>query len=492
MNLNIGFSSYNKEHTMKSIFFYLSVAVYVVATNFVQAAHVTPEYQPEPPPRDWPDLNNSTTLPKEAASHETIITDIDEAGLLAKPVLLNLLLDKSVLHNDMEGIRVLLPVYRKLPIEERDSVLQQLAESKLAMNEGNFGQAAHILRSLIADKPDSDVIRLYLAIALFYDKQDAAAQSQFNKLMAQTALPEREKQLIAAFNEQLRHRYRWQFDGGLNYSYEPNINNAPTIKQQGNLHTDTESESVSGITYRLNAEKDWPLADNWLAKFSADLYGKYYPSAKNYNDLLLSGAIGIGYRDARWDIALMPYATHRRFGEDTLPYSDALGVKLDIQTQISPKWRLLNTVSGEKIHYEKRFRFNGNRLRMGQTVIYQARPQQAWFGGIEFERENLHDKDNSNRQWTASLGWIQEWPKGLSSRTGIAWSQQKYRAPMPWPILETRRDQTLRFQLSLWHRNIHFWGITPRLTAQHIRNQSNVFFYGYKKNNLFLEFSKTF
>ncbi|UOO76985.1 surface lipoprotein assembly modifier [Neisseria sp. Dent CA1/247] len=469
------------------------VCLLLFAAAFARAETVNPEYRPEPLPQAMPEFRQPETpaavLPSAETGH---ITDIDEAGLLAQPQLLNRLLDQSVMDNDIEGIRVLLPVYRKLPDTVRDDILLRLAKSKLSMYEGRFAEAASLLRGLIAEKPESDVIRFHLALALFYDNQDRAAQDQIDKLLAQTALPEREKNLLAAFQEELQKRHRWRFDGGLNYTYEPNINNAPAVKQEGRLKSEAEAENVSGIAYRFGAEKDRPLTGNWLAKFSADLYGKYYPSAKHYNDLAVQAAAGIGYRNANRAFSLMPYAQHRRFGEDAEPYSDSFGTKFDTDIRLNPKWRIINHVAAEKIRYENRTRFNGNILRFGQTVVYQADPRQAWFGGYEFERENLRDRDNSNRRQAVSLGWIQEWPKGFSSRASATWGKRTYRAPMPWPILETRRDRTLGLNLSLWHRNIHFWGVTPRLTMRHTRNRSNVFLYDYRKNNLFVEMTKTF
>lgn len=477
---------------MNTKFFY-TFALLLAAS--AQAETLTPEYRPEPLPQNLPEprtIETAVPVPSENRVSDTAVTDIDEAGLLAQPVLLNRLLDQSVMENDAEGMRLLLPVYRQLPDNVRDGILLRLAESKLALHEGRFAEAANILRSLIAEKPESDVIRFHLALALFYDNQDPAAQNQIDKLLAQTALPEREKNLLAAFQTELQKRHRWRFDGGLSYTYEPNINNAPAVKEQGRLKSEAEAENASGIAYRFGAEKDWPLAGNWLAKFSTDLYGKYYPSAKQYNDLAVQTAAGIAYRNAAWEISLMPYAQHRRFGEHVKPYSDSFGAKLDSSVRLSPKWQLNHHLSGEKIRYEQRKRFNGNIVRFGQTAVYRANPQQTWFGGYEFERENLRDKDHSNRRHAVSLGWIQEWPKGFSTRTSASFGQRRYLAPMPWPVLETRRDKTLNLSISLWHRNVHFLGITPRLTFRHTRNRSNVFLYGYRKNNLFVEMSKTF
>lgn len=469
----------------------------VVLTTHAQT--ITPEYQPESLQTELPKLpDRSSTIWIPPINHESEqVKEIDEATLLAQPKLLNLLLDKSVLNNDMEGIRILLPVYHKLPETQRDNILIHLANSKLSMYEGKFSQAISDLRAIIAAHPELDAVRMYLAIALFYDHQDVAAKDQFDKLMAQTELPDKEKQLIKKFTNQLQQRHQWQFDGGINYTHEPNINNAPLIKQQGNINTDTHSESANGIIYRFNAQKDWALPHSLLAKFSADVYGRYYPTNTQYNDLLTEVSTGMGYRNALFDVYFMPFIGHRWWQGDAQKsglhsYSRTWGVNLGLNTQLNHQWRIHNHARIEKVKHQHRYRFDGIRKQISTTLIYQSNPRQAWFSGISHRREDLHDVDNGSSEWTASLGWIQEWKKGFSTRSHFSFAQQKYHAAMPWPILYTRKDHRLQWQLSAWHRNIHFWGVTPRITWQYIRNKSNVFLYDYRKNNLFIEFSKTF
>lgn len=470
-------------------------------TPSLQAQTVTAEQRPEQPEPKLPELQQpEQSRWKPTTTSETKIQDIDEKTLLQQPNLLNLLLDKSVMNNDFEGIKVLLPVYRKLTDTRRDDTLLLLAEGKLAMFEGNFSQAVTLLRQIISERPELNAIRMYLAIALFYDQQDIAAQDQFDKLLAQTELSEQEKAVIEQFTRQLQQRHRWQFNGGINYAHEPNINNAPIVREQGNINTDTKPEKASGIVYHFSADKDWALPRGFLLKSAFGIYGKHYPGHQRYNDLLADVGLGIGYRNARFDVALMPFVTKRWWqgynensGQSGLQsYSDSFGTSLSVQSRLSRRWRSHHYARIEKTNHEERFRFDGIRRQIGQTLIYQASPQQAWFGGIDYQQEKLHDADNSNHLLTGSLGWIQEWPKGFSTRSRIAWGRQKYHAPMPWPILKTRKDNSLQMQVSVWHRNIHFWGITPRLTWQRIRNKSNVFLYDYQKNNVSLEFSKQF
>ena len=46
--------------------------------------------------------------------------------------------------------------------------------------------------------------------------------------------------------------------------------------------------------------------------------------------------------------------------------------------------------------------------------------------------------------------------------------------------------------LTVWNRNLYFWGITPRLTFSWDKTKSNHFYYDNHNMDVYLEFSKSF
>ncbi|WGE69356.1 surface lipoprotein assembly modifier [Actinobacillus equuli subsp. haemolyticus] len=82
-------------------------------------------------------------------------------------------------------------------------------------------------------------------------------------------------------------------------------------------------------------------------------------------------------------------------------------------------------------------------------------------------------------------------PFGLSTRLSINYAQKNYKAPMPIFGI-TQRNKEYGASLSLWHRAVHYWGITPRLTYSFNKVKSNHVFYSYDKHRAFVEFSKRF
>ncbi|MDD2157958.1 surface lipoprotein assembly modifier [Glaesserella parasuis] len=58
---------------------------------------------------------------------------------------------------------------------------------------------------------------------------------------------------------------------------------------------------------------------------------------------------------------------------------------------------------------------------------------------------------------------------------------------------QVRKDREVGLDVTLWHRNLHFWGITPKISYQYQRVNSNlVDLYSYKRNRVYLSFEKSF
>ena len=99
--------------------------------------------------------------------------------------------------------------------------------------------------------------------------------------------------------------------------------------------------------------------------------------------------------------------------------------------------------------------------------------------------------DNFNR-YGNRLAWGQEWPQGISTRVQAGLAQRRYQTASFFSEGKKRRDTEWNTSLSLWHRALHFGGMTPRLTVAYHRNHSNDAFYEYDKLRTFIELNKAF
>ena len=55
-----------------------------------------------------------------------------------------------------------------------------------------------------------------------------------------------------------------------------------------------------------------------------------------------------------------------------------------------------------------------------------------------------------------------------------------------------REDKEYNANLSVWHRGVHFFGITPRLVFSYSKIDSNNRFYSYDTSKVYMDFTKTF
>lgn len=73
-------------------------------------------------------------------------------------------------------------------------------------------------------------------------------------------------------------------------------------------------------------------------------------------------------------------------------------------------------------------------------------------------------------------------------RKSVSVAQKRYKKEAIFRIIQ--RNKEYGFNASIWHRAVHLWGITPRLTYNFTKTQSNHVLYSYDKHRVFIELSK--
>ena len=124
------------------------------------------------------------------------------------------------------------------------------------------------------------------------------------------------------------------------------------------------------------------------------------------------------------------------------------------------------------------------------TEYYFPKSGQFWFVGADYNRENTRDEDNAYQRKNLRLGWGQEWGWGISTRISLAYARRTYKGADLFNIRQ--KNNEYQSVVTLWHRDLYFWGITPKITWSYQRVSSNHPFYSYDKNRIFLEMGKTF
>ncbi|MGC7559484.1 surface lipoprotein assembly modifier [Pasteurella sp. PK-2025] len=421
---------------------------------------------------------------------------ISKEELVKYPSLVIRALLPALAQNNADHVALLLPIYRQVPSQYHDPILLKWGEAILARKAYKHGEAIRLYRQLLAEKSDLVIVRLQLAVALFENNELDAAENQFQKLGAEPLIPELHS-LVQSYQQAIQRRNRWSLNGGATYLYDPNINNAPKTGTRIGNWTGPEAESASGIGVNLNIGKKWSWGNGFFNELRLEGSGKYYWDNKKYNEARGKASIGIGFQNVKGSLTLLPFMEQVIYAggskqSDTLKrFSKSHGITLEADYWITPKWQFNHSYEYSDQTYVTRKHLNGHSHFISAGITYLANAKQYWFANLNFNDTYTRDPDDSFIRRGAVIGWGQEWGKGLSTRLSLSYAKKHYKGPMII-FLTTQRNQEYGVNVSVWHRAIHYLGVTPRLTYSYNKVKSNHVFSTYDKHRAFIELSKRF
>lgn len=443
------------------------------------------------------DRREDNAAPLKTESNEATQTfSLSRQELIQQPSLLTSAMLTALATNNVENVLFLLPIYQQMSPNEKNSEIVQWATAIEAKYNQDYTKAIQLYRDLIATYPEHQLIRLQLAIALFENRETEAAEAQFHKLQADK-LPSKIAHLITGYLEAIGKQDKWSFQGGLTYLNDPNINNAPASGTRFGNWIAPKKESAQGIGFYFEADKKWSWGNGFFHEFRLNTNGKYYWDNKKYNEYSARESIGLGYQTAKQKLSFLPFLEQMWYSggasqsESAKRYSTSGGINSRWQYWLTPQWQAAITYEYAEQRYTRRQHLDGNYHFVAPSLYFYPNSQQYWFLGTNFNRTSTQERDDSFIRRGISFGWGQEWKNGLSSQVSVSYAKKHYRANMPVFNI-TQKNKEYSVQTSLWHRGLHFWGITPRLTWHYTKVKSNHNFYTYDKNRVYIEFSHTF
>ena len=443
-----------------------------------------------------PAQQQQSTPQSSSAEGEHGTLSITKEELAQQPELVIRAMLSALAQNNGSNIEFLLPIYHQIPERYQDPLITKWANAIVEKRKKNYRTSIELYRSIVAEQNDILPVRLQLAIALFENNETEAAEDQFEKLRSEQ-LPLELQELISQYLAAIANQNPWSFSGGLTYLNDPNINNAPDAGTTIGNWSAPARESGQGVGFNFNIGKKWAWGNGFFNEVRADSNGKYYWNNKKYNEYTARGSLGLGFQNANQTITLLPfmeqtwYAGGSSKSETVKRFSQASGATLESQYWFSPQWQLNTTYEYAEQRYRSRKHLNGNYHFIGGNLVYLHNAKQYWFVGANFNRTSTRDKDDSYIRRGIQAGWGQEWGWGLSTRLSVNFARKNYYAPMPIFNI-TQRNREYGVNASIWHRAVHYWGITPRLTWSYSKVKSNHAFYTYDKHRVFIEFSKQF
>ena len=422
-----------------------------------------------------------------ASSNSTLTLSAKE--LVQRPALLQKALDSAVQRQDVKGVRFLLPLYASLP--HRDEILVRFARAFVARAEGRYATAIDEYRHILAVRPELTPVRVQLAMTLFLDRQSEAARDQFRKAQGDAALPAPVQGLVEQYIQALDRQTQWNVSLGVRYLQDDNVNNAPqqrSLATASGVWTFPGPQAGHGLGYSASAVKDWELDAHLYARLLGTVEGKTYWDNHAYDDVQTRLYGGMLYRNGRHEVGVLPFFAYRWFG--TAPYSHGPGLRVQETYALSPQWQLFGALEYGRLVYGSRSFLDGHTSMASVTLAYRPSARQMWTIGVDGGGQHARDASNAYHLADVRLGWDQEWEHGLSTSMQVSAIRRWYQGPDFFDIL--RRDSEYVARLSVWRRDWQWLGLTPRLTLQGDRLDSNHFYYRTRKNQAFIELSRSF
>ncbi len=438
----------------------------------------------------------------EFGEQQTQQIQITREQLEQDPRLTQQLLTQAIYSRNSNLIANLLEVYRNFP--DRDPIMVLFAEGKIAALTENYSEAIDKYRKILAQNPNLNPVRIELAIALFNQKQDGAAKEQFEKAQTASDLPPQAKALIGAYLEALQEHDSWNVDFSFNYLRDTNVNNTGSGRQvvleNGGVLTRSEQmlpQTAHGLAYSLDISRDFNLwGSNYLA-VGNEFRGKSYWDNHEYDDLSNRSYIGYVHKTAKQNFRIKPFYEKRWYSGESYRWSN--GVRVEFSRWLNPNWQISTVGEFAKQRYFDGTAQNGNNKMASSTLLWARTPKQFFYVGSDFIVERTQVRQYSSDSKSVRVGWGQEWGWGVSSRMSLSAMKREYKDIAKlgninlFSFGKAREDKIWGVNLTLWKRDWHLMGITPKLQFSWHKQDSNIpEMYSYTQKNMNVVFEKTF
>ncbi|MFV2030226.1 surface lipoprotein assembly modifier [Neisseria sp. S1] len=437
-------------------------------------------------------LLESTAVPNEypILSSEHGVYQVSSEQILAQPRLLEQAMQSVVGRNNVAGISKILPLYMRLP--GHNPALAAYAQGILLMHKKEYAEAAGYFRQAGVDSHYAEAASLYLAASMAANKQNYEARQILDDLKA-NASDNTIKEAVVLYANALEQRGKWQADLSASFIYDRNLNNAPDARSSGGF-TFNEKIEDSGIRFQSNVARRIALPKGFYLQPYADIWGKYYKKARDFNDLNIQTAMVLGWSDWRYDLSVKPYAGKRFYGNR--PYSHTVGSRFSL----ARRWQDYITTSvafdhaQEKLSRKERRIYNNKNNEISFNLA--GSDPDGGFGaliGVDIGRHyGTRDSEDRYQSRRMRLLWSQQLPAGFKGQLGLVKEKRKYGGGTLFTGTHHRRDHYTLLSGTLWNDKFEIAGLTPKLSWQRQKNQSNSILNTFSKQGVFVEIEKKF
>lgn len=440
-----------------------------------------------------PHFERLTTPDKRAEPGEKTL-HITNAQLAEQPELAMALLNQAVQEGKWPMVSAILPVYEASP--DPDLTLIQFAKAGLARSQGHYDEAVAQYRAILSAHPDFAAVRLDLARAMYENHQYDAAEYQFRRVL-QSNPPDNIQHVIAQYLERIQKGSALTGTLSVSYLNDSNVNNASsgkTIRVGDRLfirNKDSYPQRGEGMWFSGSLQKDVQVYDQHGLRFLGTVNGKSYWNNHDFDDITSRAYAGYQWRNFRQQFALLPFYEKRWYGTEA--YSSGPGVRAEYSYLLSPTWQVSQALEYQKLDYDDDdYRFlRGHNRYTSTTLSHAFSSRVSGFAGFDLLDQQTASRSESNHRVGVRSGVQVDLPWQISFAATTAFAKRSYQADSD--IFSTRRkDDEQFYNLSLWHRDLYFFGVMPKLNFSYKRVDSNIDFYDYRQRNITLSLDKNF
>ena len=367
------------------------------------------------------------------------------------------------------------------------------AKEKLAL----LDEAIAALRAILVAQPGLVRVRLELARAFFYKREDDLSRGHFERVLAGKP----PKAMVANINRFLRimrARRRWSAHFGFSLAPDTNIGAVSDseviyIYDLPFRRNNFEGENSGlGFVFWGGWEYQYPLAQRQRLRLGTDISIREYTNDE-YDQMTISLHAG-----PRWwltpntEMSLLASARQRRSGG--LIHSHEFGARFELEHRLTPRIRLSGRASWHERNYERDKHFDGPQLDLALVGSWVLTPTLQLRGGFGYAAENPESHTWRNRSRWGRLGASVALPFGFTVGGNAELRTTDYQGGW-FPFVSdnsSREDDVRIFSVSIFNRGFTTFGFSPQLIVVEEERESNAQLYDYKRTRAELRFVRQF
>ena len=420
-------------------------------------------------------------------------------------------------HRYVEALRILRPLAAKRPDKKEVFFLiglsaieasRRLPASKETVKTALLDEAVANLRAILINNPGLVRVRLELARAFYFKREDALAREHFERVLAGKP-PRTVVANINRFLNIMRARKRWRTYFGFSIAPDTNISSVSDSEiiyiHDLPFRRDAFEGESSGVGLILwgGGEYQHPLGERLRLRLGADLSRREY-EGNAFDQMFASVHAGPRWRvGPATELSLLGSARRRWTGgeilKDSLLDDDAhndtsLGARLEIDHRVSRRlFARVRTSWHERTHENRDF-LDGPILDLSLSGYWLATSTIRTHATVGYGRERPDSQRWRNKTGWARLGASIALPYGFTVGGSGEMRWTNYEGGW-FPFTtdnSSREDRTRILQASVFNRVFTVFGFSPQLVVVNEERASNAQLYDYKRTRAELRFVRQF